>query len=401
MGSPSSRWRSAGQREACDGYEGSPSLTPADVLTVVLLGTVALLLGVLAWRFRRGSEPELIQQQLIELRARLDALGTAQHELPRLLAENRMDQQRVLADQVAQFSGLVSQRIETAHATVGSRLDDTGRTVAEVRERLGQLAEVTRRLEAMAGDVAELQALLKVPQLRGTLGEVWLGELLRQVFPARLYDTQHTFRSGDRVDAVIKIGSRLVPVDAKFPLDAYQRMLASDGGGEERERRTFRRTLRDRIDEIAGKYILPEEGTYDFALMYIPAENVYYEAIVRGEELDVEGSVVAYAMKRKVIPVSPNTFYAYLSAILHGLRGLEVEESAREILDSLGGLQQQLARYDRAHDLIGTHLDRAVRQYDEANKQLGKIRDRFTQITGVGGGDVARPLHEESPSGDA
>ena len=121
MGSPSSRWRSAGQREACDGYEGSPSLTPADVLTVVLLGTVALLLGVLAWRFRRGSEPELIQQQLIELRVRLDALGTAQHELPRLLAENRMDQQRVLADQVAQFSGLVSQRIETAHATVGSR----------------------------------------------------------------------------------------------------------------------------------------------------------------------------------------------------------------------------------------------------------------------------------------
>ncbi len=311
-------------------------------ILALLLVVVALLVALLTRRPPApGNEAALLQQQLIEVRNRLDALSTSQ-----------------------------------------------GTAVGDVRERLGQLAEVTQRLEAVGQSVVKVQELLQVPRLRGTLGEVWLEELLRQILPAGLYATQHAFRSGEKVDAIIRVGDRLVPVDSKFPLEACQRMLAADAGNAERERRAFRKSLRERIDEIADKYIKPDEGTFEFALMYVPAENVYYEAVVRGEDLEDEESVVGYALRRKVIPVSPNTFYAYLAAILHGLKGLEVEKEAREILDSLGGLQQQFDRFDAAYRLVGKHLDHAVRQYDEADKQIGLIQERFQKITGVraGGG---------------
>jgi DNA recombination protein RmuC len=310
------------------------------VATLGLLVVAVVLLVVLLLRpAGRGPESALLQQQLIEMRNRLDALVTSQ-----------------------------------------------GGAVGDVRERLGQLAEATRRLEAVGESVTEVRDLLKVPQLRGTIGEVWLEELLRQIFPAGLYDTQHAFRSGEKVDAVIRIGDRLVSVDSKFPLEACQRMLAA-GADVEKERRAFRRSLRARIDEIADKYIRPDEGTFEFALMYIPAENVYYEAVVRGDAPEEEESVVAYALRRKVIPVSPNTLYAYLAAILHGLKGLEVEKQAREILASLGGLQQQFGRLEDAYRLVGKHLEHAARQYEEADRQLGRIHERFEKITGITAGD--------------
>ena len=162
---------------------------------------------------RPPGEPHaaLLQQQLIELRSRFDALIAAQQEVPRALAEGGAEQTRVLSD---------------------------------VRERLGQLGEVTKRLETVGGAVTEVQQLLQVPKLRGTIGEVWLEELLRQILPASAYEMQHCFKSGERVDAVVRLGDRLVPVDAKFPLEACQRMLAATGDGAERERRAFARSLR-------------------------------------------------------------------------------------------------------------------------------------------------------------
>ncbi len=364
---------------------------------VVLLVTAVGLLLVLVLRGAapRAAEGTLLQQQLIELRARLDALVAAQQTVPRALAEGRAEQARSLADQFLQLQ-----------AALNRQLADTGTAVADVRERLGQLAAVTQRLEAVGQSVTKVQELLQVPRLRGTLGEVWLEELLRQILPAGLYRIQHAFRSGEKVDAAIVVGDRLIPVDAKFPLEACQRMLAADPASLDRERRAFRKSLRERIDEIADKYIRPDEGTFEFALMYVPAESVYYEAAVRGETLEDEESVVGYALRRKVIPVSPNTFYAYLAAILHGLRGLEVERQARDILASLGGLQQQFSRFETAYQLVGRHLDHAVRQYQEADRQIGLIQDRFEKITGVttvggsqmaGGGEV-RDAGPEAPA---
>ena len=255
---------------------------------------------------------------------------------------------------------------------------EQSRVLADVRERLGALGEATRRLEAMGAAVSEVQQLLQIPRLRGTVGEVWLEEMLRQVVP-RAHTMQHAFRSGERVDAVVRIGERLVPIDAKFPLEACRRMLGADGSALERERRAFRRSLRERIDEIADKYIRPDEGTYEFALMYIPAENVYYEAILRDDEAAEPGSL-GYALERRVIPVSPHTLYAYLAAIAHGLRGLAVEARARELLGELGGLRQQFDTLWETFRKVGVHLENARKQLEESERQAARVRDRFDRI---------------------
>ena len=306
-------------------------------LEVVFLAvTVVLAVAVLLLVLRgRGSGAELLQQQFVELRGRLDALVATQHELPRTMSDGATLQARSLAD---------------------------------VREQLGRLAEATARLESLGRSVTEVQDLLRVPHLRGTLGEVWLEELLRQVFPEALFRTQYAFRSGERVDAALFIGDRIVPIDAKFPLDACQRMRHAEGETLVRERRAFRRSLRQRIDEIAERYIRPDEGTFDFALMYIPAEAVYYEAVVRDEVFEDTESISAYALGRRVLPVSPHTFYAFLTAVLHGLRGLEVERRSGEILESLSALEQHFDRFRRSYELVGRHLDHAIRQYQESSR---------------------------------
>ena len=323
-------------------------------ILVLLIVTVILSIVLLGMQLKARSNADLtlLQQQLIELRARLDSVVESQQQVPRVLAEGSAEQVRSLS---------------------------------EVREQLVRLSDATSRLETMGKAVAEVQELLRVPRLRGTLGEIWLGELLRQVFPAALYQMQYSFKSGDRVDAIIKVGDRLVPIDSKFPLEACQRMLKADGDDAIRERKAFNRSLKDRIDEIADKYIRPDEGTYNFALMYVPAENVYYEAVIRGEDGQGGSDVVSYALDRKVIPVSPNTFYAYLVAILHGLKGMEVEERAREILDSLAGLQQQFTHFERAYELVGKHLANSLKQYDETERHLELIQRKFNRIGSMSG----------------
>ncbi|HET7296851.1 MAG TPA: DNA recombination protein RmuC [Gemmatimonadales bacterium] len=260
---------------------------------------------------------------------------------------------------------------------------DQSRVLLDVRERLGALSEATRRLETMGIAVTEVQQLLQVPKLRGTIGEMWLEELLRQILPASHYEMQYAFRSGERVDAALKLGDRFVPVDAKFPLEACQRMLAAAGAEAERERRAFLRSLKDRIDEIADRYIRPDEGTYDFALMYIPAENVYYEAVLSAEDAGDPTSVLGHAMRRRVIPVSPHTFYAYLLVILHGLKGMQVERQAREIQERLGGLRQQFDAFWAAFETVGAHLGNAQKKFEESDRLAGRVRDRFEEITGA------------------
>jgi DNA recombination protein RmuC len=323
------------------------------VAAQLALFSLMVVIAIVALR-RWGSERAtgLLQQQFIELRARFDQLIAAQQEVPKTLAQGSAVQARVLQD---------------------------------VAERLGQLGEATRRLETVGETIGEVQQLLQVPKLRGTLGEVWLEQLLAQILPSAAYEMQHTFKSGERVDAVLKLADRLVPVDAKFPLEACQRMLAATGEDAERERRQFVKSLRDRVDEIADKYIRPGEGTYDFALMYIPAENVYYEAMLRGEDGGDAKGVLTHAMRRKVIPVSPHTFYAYLLVIVHGLQGMRVEQQAREIQDQLGALQQQFAAFWAAFQKAGAHLANAQKQFDESARQAGRVRDRVAQIAGVDG----------------
>jgi DNA recombination protein RmuC len=219
--------------------------------------------------------------------------------------------------------------------------------------------------------------------MRGGLGEILLERLLAEILPTGAYRLQHGFRSGDKVDAAIVVAERLVPVDSKFPLENFRRMLEEPEEEARRQsRRAFLKDVRARVDEIAKKYIVPDEGTFDFALMYVPAENVYYEVILRDEG---EDSLLGYALSRRVVPVSPNSFYAYLQVILLGLRGLRIEQNAREILGALGRLQADAARLREHFDTLGRHITNAKNKYDETTTSLARLEGKIEDVSGRGG----------------
>jgi DNA recombination protein RmuC len=302
---------------------------------------------------------------------------------------------RTLAAQLEGLVGAVNTQMAESQKNLGVQFEGATQVFGELKGQLGQVAEMATRMEALGREIEELQGILRAPKLRGNMGEASLEEFFRQVLPPNAWATQYKFRDGQTVDAVIKLRGHLVPVDAKFPLESFQRMLAAgDDAARKAARKEFERSVRDRIDEIADKYIRPGEGTFEFALMYIPAENVYYEVIIKDEGLGKEGSLLNYATGRRVVPVSPNSFYAYLATIVTGLKGMQVEARAREILVELGKLQRQFERFGDAFRLVGKHLQSATGKYEEAEKLATKIGDRLQSVTGP---ETAALAAEDTP----
>jgi len=264
----------------------------------------------------------------------------------------------------------------------------TTESFGHIQSSLGRLTEASRHMEEVGKNIAGLSDILRAPKFRGGIGELLLGDLLSQILSPEHYKLQYSFSSGDRVDAVIILKVGMVPVDAKFPLESFQRMIASSEGEiQKKHRREFTRAVKGHIDNIAQKYILPDEGTFDFALMYIPAENVYYETIIKDEGLGEERSLLSYALEKRVIPVSPNSFYAYLQAIALGLKGLQIEKRAQEIMRYLARIEGDFDRFKDEYDTLGGHIERTRKKYDDASKSLGRFEDKL-----IGAHDPSRLL---------
>lgn len=284
----------------------------------------------------------------------------------------------LLQQQLGQLVTQINQQLQNISTSVSSRLDKVDETVNKVHKGLGEASEATKRILEVGKDVASLQDILQVPKFRGGLGEFLLENLLSQILPPRFYELQYTFRNGERVDAVIFLGEAKVPVDSKFPLESFKRVIAChDDEERKKNRREFEKDVKKHIDDISAKYIREEEGTYNFALMYIPAENVYYETIIKDEELGEEKSLFSYSLKKRVIPVSPNSFYAYLQSIALGLRGLSIEERAQEILGQLAQVDKGFQNFREDFDKLGTHLVNAKNRYDETEKKLARLEGQM------------------------
>ena len=270
------------------------------------------------------------------------------------------------------------QAILDTHKTVGERIDNVTNVITKVHTSLGELNQASAMIFGVGKDISNLQQLLRAPKFRGEFAETMLENLLAQVLPRDYFHLQHKFRNGEIVDAVVMLGENIVPVDAKFPLENFKRMLEVATDTEKAlSRKSFVRDVKNRIDEIASKYILPDEKTYDFALMYIPAENVYYETIIK------ETEIMPYSVSKKVIPVSPNTFYAYLQVICLGLKGMQIEKNAKEVMANLSRLHVDMDRFKENFDLVGVHLSNAKKIYDEAQVRLGKFSDKLISTTQV------------------
>lgn len=279
-----------------------------------------------------------------------------------------------ISSQVNERLNQMNQSLQEANKIIGQNLGSATSAFGNVQEQLGKLEETNKQIITISRDISSLQELLRAPKFRGAMGETFLENLLSQVLPKEHYQTQYRFKNADCVDAVIRLGGRLVPVDAKFSLENFQKMIeAPDEPAKESFRKKFIQDIKNRINEISAKYILPDEDTYDFALMYIPAENVYYEVIIKED-------IFSYSMSKKVIPVSPNTFYAYLQVICLGLRGLKVEENAKLILKSLSALSIETDKFKEDFNILGNHLLNANTKYSDAQKRFEKVSERLINI---------------------
>lgn len=371
----------------------------------VALGGVALLLIILLALQRQTAtrlaalqaageadrSPLLLQQQIEALRDQLDrALAATTHGVNQQLAH--------VSAAVSQRLHENAQLLQETQQALGERLDSTAQVVGAVQRSLGTLEEANRRIYEIGKDLGSLQQILQAPKLRGGLGELLLEDLLTQILPADHFAMQHTFRSGHKVDAVVKLGAGLVPVDAKFPLENFRRLVAASTEDDRKvARRSFVADVKRHVDSVASKYILPDEATFDFALMYIPAENVYYEIIVK-DDATGEANISEYALQRKVIPVSPGTFYAYLQAIVLGLRGLRIEERAQEIMAELSRLRGDFERFQDDFRVVGKHLSNAGNSFASAERRLERLDARFERLT-TGESPAALDLPESALGG--
>jgi len=345
-----------------------------NIILIVLMVAVVVLVAFLALSLKSTS-------------SRLEELKRGQTENQALA---------LMQQQIGQLTGQINQQLQSMSSQFQNTTGHIGQSLTNVKEGLVKMEGVSREILDKAKSIATLEDLLRAPKFRGGLGELFLNDLLSQILPPTHYTLQYKFRSGEKVDAAVKIGSNLVPIDAKFPLENFKKYI-QEGPGKIKDalRKSFTDDVKKHIDAIAAKYILPDEGTYDFALMYIPAENIYYETILKDESFGEERSLFSYATQKRVIPVSPNSFYAYLQVIVLGLKGLQIEKSARDIFRSLSQLEGDLGRFRNEFTVLGTHLGNARSKYDEAEKRLEKISSRLELMEG----EVTEKLPEAGGQG--
>ena len=279
--------------------------------------------------------------------------------------------------------GQVRQELQTGVASTGKLASDAQIAMAQqlqassetIRKMSVQLGEVQQAGRDMSQATQTLQSILGGAKTRGTLGEVALERLLEDALPHSAYSTQHRFAStGAIVDAIVRSGERLLSVDSKFPLEAYRRLLETGDDA----RRDFCLAVRKHADCIAEKYILPDEHTFDYALMFVPSEGVYYELLLT--EDSKYGMLDEYCRSKRVFPVSPNTFYACLSAFAISLQGQKIEERTRQILAGMAGMKKQFEGFSEVYEKLGNHLRHAQQSYEEADSKLSRTRNSLEQL---------------------
>jgi DNA recombination protein RmuC len=378
---------------------------------IVLLVFVTILLLVVVYKLfsqknSTGTDSAfLVQQQIDALRGEVtqnlkntaDTLSDSLKNTTDVVFHSLKNTSETMNQQLnivtSQLSN-VTQQLQNNTGQVGSRLDTAAKVIQEVQNKLGELGKATQEIKELGQSVSKLEEMLKAPKLRGGLGELLLEDLLRQVLPANAFDIQFSFKNGQTVDAIINTAGGKVPVDSKFPLENFRKTIEAKSDQERKTAiRLFRGDVKKHIDAISEKYIMPDEGTFDFALMYIPAENIYYETIIREESMDEESSIYSYAINKHVVPVSPNTFYAHLRVIALGLKGLQIEKSAKEIFQNLKRLDSELRKFTDLFETLGVQLANAKNNYDKADKQLGSFTERLKTVQVLPESDEPKQLN--------
>lgn len=244
--------------------------------------------------------------------------------------------------------------------SMNERLDNAARVISQVQRNIGEFSEIGRGMK-------DLQEFLRSPKLRGNIGEQVLKELLSQYLPKQSFQLQYSFKSGEKVDAAIKTTAGIIPIDSKFPMENFRRMTSAKDEKEKKlHEKGFEKDVKKHIKDISKKYILTEEGTIDYALMYIPSEAVYYEIVNKPSLFDYSG-------EKRVLPVSPTTFYAYMRAILMSFEGQKIDAKAKEILSAIRAIQKDYTKVEDNLNVLQKHLNNAY-------NMMGGVLTSFTQL---------------------
>ncbi|MFH1235426.1 MAG: DNA recombination protein RmuC [Parcubacteria group bacterium] len=352
-----------------------------DTLVAVLAVIILIGIGLVFFTLRRKNEVDpTIQKELNEKMVRLE-------ERIGQLNEKANEQTRVLDQKLGESTRAIQQQF-----------GQSARIIQDVTERLTKLDETNRQVVNFADQLQNLQDILKNPKQRGVLGEYFLEETLKNVLPPNSYKMQYKFSDGEIVDAVVFVEEKIIPVDSKFSLENYERVLNErDESARAELEKQFKLDLKNRIDETA-KYVRPVENTMDFAFMFIPSEAIYYDLLVNkvGAVQVNTRDLIEYAFKEKhVIIVSPTSFLAYLQTVLQGLRALQIEKSAKEIRKNVEQLGKHIASYDAFMQKLGQHLGTTVNTYNTAYKEFKKVDKDVLRIAETGG-DI-EPIELEKP----
>src|SRR5882724_11489172 len=346
-------------------------------MNAFLIGGVILVAILVIWlalqTLQSRAKSGAIESQMNELRRDLQNIATSQasstgqlETIAKGVAQRLDSVAPALQDAIKNSAQITGQMTSDAQTKMADELKNTREQISQIQRQLGEVQEAGKQMSQTA---QTLEGILGGAKSRGSLGEVTLERLLEDSLPSAQYVTQYKFSSGEAADAVIKLrDKKLMAIDSKFPLDAYRR-ISTEG---DEARRAFITAVKGHADAITKKYIVPDEGTLDVALMFVPSESVYYELLMtsdaKGQPLD------AYCRSKSVVAVSPNTLYAHLQVILMGLQGMQIEENAKQLHNDLAGLEKQLENFSKTFGILGTHLRNAAQGYSEAEKRLEKAQ---------------------------
>jgi DNA recombination protein RmuC len=360
-------------------------------MTAVAIGVVILVAVLVLWLVLQTSQgrhkAEALESQMNELRRDLQTIATSQasstgqlETIAKNVAQRLDNVTPALQDAIKNSAQITGQMTSDAQTKMADELKNTRDQISQIQRQLGEVQLAGKQMSQTA---QTLEGILGGAKSRGSLGEVTLERLLEDSLPSAQYATQYRFSSGEAVDAVIKLrDKKLMAIDSKFPLDAYRR-ISTEG---DEARRAFVTAVKGHADAITKKYIVPDEGTLDVALMFVPSESVYYELLMtedgKGQPLD------AYCRDKHVIAVSPNTLYAHLHVIAMGLRGMQMEENAQQLLENLLGVEKQVEKFADKFGTLGTHLKNAQQTYSDSDKLLEKAQSTLENMLGAGAVDA-------------
>jgi DNA recombination protein RmuC len=368
-----------------------------EIILVILLVLLIFIFGLLVYVFffrkmeeKIDSKSMLLMQQQIQELSR--TMREQMSESNRLVQEGSRMQFRESKELMQGINRDVNEQIREIQESISTKLINVQKSVSEVGESSKQVFKVADQLK-------ELQSILKNPKQRGILGEYYLETVLQNVLPPESFKMQYAFKDGDIVDAAVFVKGKVIPIDSKFSLDNYNRYVeAADGVDKDHYEKTFLNDLKLRITETA-KYIRPSEKTMDFAFMFIPHEGIYYDLLSNKIGAGEENMIQRAAGKYKVIIVSPTSFLAYLQTVLQGLKALEIEEKAQDIIKNVEKLSFHIAKYEDFYNKLGTTLSSTVNHYNAGYKELAKVDKDILKITGETAGievlSVDKPQRDE------